>query len=401
MGSFWLEYEQSGEVQTFPFDEANITIGRDQSSDFVLDHPTVSRQHALIVDDGGGQFRLVVLSQGGLTAVDGEKIADETTLYDGSEVYLGKLVFRFRAEQAPARNQNRNRNARSRQGDQSVRRGGGGRPEQRTSGPDGGAAATGSGAASGSSEAGGTPDDSQSSSTVDSSSRAGVKSWDEIAQSAEVDDEQDGDNGSKSAGAGDEIGTGIGGDNKGEIEETDPKIVGLGGVLIALFMVYFMWPSGGGGGQQKADPLEETDPSELVEVECLSEKECTKKAESAYTLGVDYLEKQDSEVANLFKGYIRLLEAQQFLEMAETDQTPAKLSDLQNRIDEADAKLKEIFRNYKVKYRSAEKNGQSREMADALNTIQRYFPNKRAPEYQWAQDRILKMKKRGNYPAGF
>lgn len=65
MGSFWLEYEQNGNLQTFPFEDGNVTIGREQTCDFVLDHPTVSRQHALIVDDGSGQFRLVVLSQGG------------------------------------------------------------------------------------------------------------------------------------------------------------------------------------------------------------------------------------------------------------------------------------------------------------------------------------------------
>jgi hypothetical protein len=449
MGSFWLEYEQNGNVQTFPFKDGNVTIGREQTCDFVLDHPTVSRQHALIVDDGGGQFRLVVLSQGGLTAVDGEKLQEEAALYDGSELYFGKLAFRFRSEQAPARpheqsggrpaagsgghagstpgrrgsqaggssrqsaGQDSDRQPQSQPGagrpaGQGAGAGGPSRPQSsqsnETSARDSSANASDS---SPMSTGSGSPDSSDSqgsktSSTANTSSRAGVKSWDEIAESAEVD-EDDEESVDPSSSLADNIGSGgVGGDDQeGAIEETDPKVA-LGGLIgIGLFMAYFFWPSGGPGPKSNNDPLEETDPAEMVQVECLSDKECIKKAKSAYALGQENLDKQDSEVGNLFGAYRRFLEAQQYLEQAERDQNPSKLSDLQPNIDKAREALDEIFRNYQVKYRTAEKNSQPREMADALKTIQRYFPDKNAPEYKWAEDRILNMKERGKYPAGY
>lgn len=450
MGSFWLEYEQNGEVQTFPFDDSNVTVGREQTCDFVLDHPTVSRQHALIVDDGGGQFRLVVLSQGGLTAVDGEKLQEETALYDGSELYFGKLSFRFRSEQAPARPQQQSG------GGQAVGRGASGEPTPGQTGgagtgaqsqsPGQGAApqrqqqtgagqagrqgqgaspqsppqssqsnetpATGSSAASASDStpmntgAGGADEsgarESKTSSTADTSSRAGVKSWDEIAESAEID-EDDEESVDASSSLADNIGSGGvgGGDQEGEIEETDPKLA-IGGLIgIGIFMAYFFWPSSGPGPKKNTDPLEESDPADMIKVECISDKECIKKAKSAYALGQENLEKQDSEVGNLFGAYRRFLEAREYLDQAKRDEKPSKLSNLGSNIDKTREKLDKIFRNYQVKYRTAEKNSQPREMADALKTIQRYFPDNNAPEYKWAEDRILRMKERGKYPAGY
>lgn len=100
MTSFQLEYAGDNQSQTFDFEGDSITIGRDKSSDFVLDHPTVSRQHAVIVNQGEG-FELVVLSRGGLTAVDGEPIEANVPLYDGATLYFGKLKFRFRSPHAP------------------------------------------------------------------------------------------------------------------------------------------------------------------------------------------------------------------------------------------------------------------------------------------------------------
>ncbi|MFU8806631.1 MAG: FHA domain-containing protein, partial [Bradymonadaceae bacterium] len=103
MASFWLEYEQNGALQRFPFDAQSISIGRDKSSDFVLDHPTVSRQHALIVTEGGGVFRLIVLSRGGLTALEGQPVQNDTELYDEALLHIGRLSFRFRSDHAPPR----------------------------------------------------------------------------------------------------------------------------------------------------------------------------------------------------------------------------------------------------------------------------------------------------------
>ena len=101
MATFRLEYSKEGETREFPFEKDAVTIGRDQSADFVLDHPTVSRQHAVIRREAPGQLKLVVLSRGGLTAVDGEQIDSEIELHDGSKINFGKLVFTFRSQEAP------------------------------------------------------------------------------------------------------------------------------------------------------------------------------------------------------------------------------------------------------------------------------------------------------------
>src|SRR5690554_1793712 len=102
MSSFWLEFDLNGQTQNASFTSQSVTIGRDRGSDFILDHPTVSRQHALIVEEGGGSYRLVVLSRGGLTAVDGQPVSGEATLWDGAMLTLGKHSVRFRAPDATA-----------------------------------------------------------------------------------------------------------------------------------------------------------------------------------------------------------------------------------------------------------------------------------------------------------
>lgn len=102
MPSFWLEYVQDGQRREFSFDSASVSIGRDKGSDFVLDHPTVSRQHALIVSNPQGH-QLVVLSRGGLTAIDGGQVSGEIELFDGSQIHFGQLAFTFRSRNAPRR----------------------------------------------------------------------------------------------------------------------------------------------------------------------------------------------------------------------------------------------------------------------------------------------------------
>jgi len=97
--SFWLEHDQDGQRQKYPFDAPSITVGRDQSADFLLDHPTVSRQHARIVSQGSS-YRLVVLSQGGLTAINGSAVNGEVNLTDGATLQFGQFSFVFRTETA-------------------------------------------------------------------------------------------------------------------------------------------------------------------------------------------------------------------------------------------------------------------------------------------------------------
>ena len=96
--SFWLEYLENGQKREFTFNSSQISVGRDQAADFVLDHPPVSRQHAIIVAEPHGA-KLVVLSRGGLTALNGQQVAGEVQLMDGNQIHFGQLAFTFRSHQ--------------------------------------------------------------------------------------------------------------------------------------------------------------------------------------------------------------------------------------------------------------------------------------------------------------
>ena len=395
MGSFWFEYEEDGNVQTFSFDGENVSIGREQSSDFVLDHPTVSRQHAIVVDDGGGEFRLVVLSRGGLTAIDGDRIQGEARLYDGSELYFGELKFRFRSDDAPLKSEGRaSGGAQQPQQPQQVSPAGGAAPSAETAG-DGSPAQN---LAASVDEEG-----SGASNTASSSARAGIESWDEIAESAVDEEEEAPDPQSQGGSAQSSFGQPSQASAEGgsQPEQTDPKIVILGIVGSIALLAYSFWPGANTSTTSGGDPLQKKGPSVKIEVQCLSNAECLKGAKETYEVGTEWLEKSDTEIGNLFLGYKRLLEARTYVEKSNRDSPPPEMKKLGAKIEAARKELDKIFRNYRVKYRSAKKNGQYDEMAEALNTIQEYFPDKTAREHRWARSRILRMKDQGNYPGGY
>ena len=99
MGQFWLEFDNQGGRQRFDFNQMTVSIGRDPGSDFHLDHPTVSRQHALIVENRGNH-QLVVLSKSGLTAINGQTVSGTVDLRPGQLIQLGELQFVFQAQQS-------------------------------------------------------------------------------------------------------------------------------------------------------------------------------------------------------------------------------------------------------------------------------------------------------------
>ncbi|MDX1746882.1 MAG: FHA domain-containing protein, partial [Halobacteriales archaeon] len=99
MSHFWLEVETDGHRQRFDFDQQTVSVGRDQASDFHLDHPTVSRRHALFVESGG-EYQLVVLSKNGLTAVDGSRVSGTVDLRPGQTLQFGEIQLAFRTDQS-------------------------------------------------------------------------------------------------------------------------------------------------------------------------------------------------------------------------------------------------------------------------------------------------------------
>lgn len=432
MGSFRFEYEEDGRRQTFSFEGTSISVGRVESQDFVLDHPTVSREHAVIQDDGGGQFRLVVLSKGGLTAVDGERVQGEAQLYDGSKINFGELQFRFRSEAAPQRpapGRGANRRGGGRDGttEPSRSRGGEGRPGPGSGGgrsgrSDGngarGPSASGfdqEGAVGGATEGG--PGGAMADSGVgdgefDETMGQGldggeegeeedgveIETWDEIAREAEKDESEQGDEGGSLADSLDPSGDRRGG--SGEEEETSPVLilVGVAAVAGVVYMSFFQGP-GPQNNDKEGATLDDDQPPVQLEVECLSPQACKKEAEEAYNVGKAKLNKQDAEISNLFDGYKKLLRAKKLMEKAEGKKPPESMSDHEKKLKSARKQLDEIFRNYKVQYFSAEKTQNYERMLSALNTIRSYFPDETAREHRWAQKRELEMKKKGVHPS--
>ena len=70
------------------------TIGRNPSSDVVIDHPTVSWQHAALTKSPSG-YRLKDLGSTNGTQIDGVSITD-AELKDGAEIRFGYVTGVFR-----------------------------------------------------------------------------------------------------------------------------------------------------------------------------------------------------------------------------------------------------------------------------------------------------------------
>lgn len=68
-----------------------ILIGREVDSNFVANDPSVSRQHAQIIDYGT-YYTVVDLGSTNGTYVNGKKVASETTLHSGDKLQVGNVV---------------------------------------------------------------------------------------------------------------------------------------------------------------------------------------------------------------------------------------------------------------------------------------------------------------------
>lgn len=92
-------YSEPFAARVWPIDEGPILIGRPgrRSNHLVLEHPTVSREHATVFWSAAGPT-LVCESPRALVMVDGRRVeaSDQSTLRDGALVQLGEMVFRFR-----------------------------------------------------------------------------------------------------------------------------------------------------------------------------------------------------------------------------------------------------------------------------------------------------------------
>lgn len=439
MSSFWLEYVKDGEQRQFSFDASTVSIGRDKASDFVLDHPTVSRQHARIVFGQRGP-QLVVLSRGGLTAIDGTQVSGEVELFDGSEIHFGQLAFTFRSNQAPRRPQNGadgwsqsqqmgaaptasanwqqpaspsaswNPAGSQPQVQQPAQQQALGQPmgsqqfgsqqpaapqpSPRSSGIDwGDGEAAASGAQSWS------PGGWDTAGAGAAESEPDLVSWDDIANSAD-DEESYAQQGITDFEKMQQARARLEKQSKG----TNPILVGGAGLLIVGLIVWIMF--GGKGPEGTTTQVTEKDFNERPvityvqgDIDCVGRAACEKAAIDSYRVGVKTWEQRDADIVNMYESYRLLDMASKFLEKGEVTPLPAELGDLEARKDEIKQIMDAKFQGYRVTFHDHKKTKRYRQMADTLTRINAYFPDKRSKYNEWASQRELEMKNQGVFPA--
>ncbi|MFU8805885.1 MAG: hypothetical protein ACNA8W_18880, partial [Bradymonadaceae bacterium] len=179
---------------------------------------------------------------------------------------------------------------------------------------------------------------------------------------------------------------------------SNPALIVVGVLAIAAMLFYTFVPTGGGVARgQEEEPFSEMAIVE-VKVDCLGEAACLRQANASYRLGVDLIEKRDIENRNLFDGYMRLLETKALLEAGGITEVPADMDRLDPLHDQARADLDLLFSNFRMRYHQLNQKTMYREMADVLNSIQAFFPDRTARENRWAVIQERKLRARGNYP---
>ena len=82
-------------LRRFDIDKPTVTIGRAPGNNFVVEHATVSRQHAVIKIEGQ-DLRLYDLGSANGTFVNDKRVREPVVLQDGDTVRLGEAEFIFK-----------------------------------------------------------------------------------------------------------------------------------------------------------------------------------------------------------------------------------------------------------------------------------------------------------------
>lgn len=79
----------------FVLNRREVSVGRTLNNNFVIEHPSVSKQHARIAAENGG-YALVDLGSSNGTFVNGQRVTTAVRLADGCEVRFGRARFIYR-----------------------------------------------------------------------------------------------------------------------------------------------------------------------------------------------------------------------------------------------------------------------------------------------------------------
>ena len=395
MPSFLIEFDQNGVSQRRTFDSNAVSFGREQGVDFVVNNPTVSRQHAMIMFDPRSGYILRVLSRGGMTAVNGVPVSGDIGLQDGAMVQLGQFNFIFRANTPQAQPASPFGSAGFGQpmhsagfqspapmpsqppmqggfGQQPAPGGFASSPQPQPQSAFGAAAAP-------------QPQAAQK------APLAGNTVWDEIAASAEAQE----DNGPREL-------TDFQRMQQAESrakEKEGPNVLLIGIAVIAVLTVgaFVFLSMGSNTAVEETSQAFEDQPEFQVNIACVGQDDCVDQARQSYKVGLQLLEKRDANVAHLFEGYKKLYESKAFLEKGKSP-APEDMNLLEPKMKEARGELDALFRNYRVVYFKSKQRKMHKDMADALGAIKTYFPDKTSREFKFALESEIEMKSQGIYP---
>lgn len=337
--SFWLEFNDNGQKREFTFQSQQVSIGRVKAADFVLDHPTVSRQHAVIQMTPGGP-RLLVISQGGLTAVNGRQVYGEVALHDGATINFGQLTFVFRCVE-----------------------------EQTTTAF--------------------TPP--QVESHFPDSISGGIQSWDDIAAGA-VEEEEDyqATNFQRLQEAQ---------KRANQQSKGNSPLLLIAAVLLGGGMLAYAY-----SGNDTPPPPIDIPPQvrEITwgpgDIQCSVPADCQQKAIDSYEFASKTFEEKDVAVDNLYIAYQAMDKAELLLEKGGITEPIPQLHGLSEKRDQALQLMNEKHQQFQISFHHYQKHKMYEQMAETLDANKAYFPDKRHKKNYWSVSQERKMRDVGIYP---
>ena len=406
--AFTLETNDGQQARAFQFDGAQVTIGRDRSSDFTLDHPTVSRQHAIVQWDGAA-YKLVILSRGGLTAIDGQQVAGEVQLFDGAQLMFGQLQFIFRSAHAgnrPAMSQ-----AGAVFGDEAgiapasiagMHMSNSGIYQAQGQMPSSGATMQVAVMKRPGSTAFPTLAEHEKLAKQRVDSSDGLVSWDEIAADADNAVEKK------------DALTNFMEMQKAQ-EAADAQRRGVSPTMMIVFILvvggtglvlFYGGPKiavGGGSVEEVVDPIELTEPVITWrkgdrEVDCAGAGPCRQAAIEAFEVGNVMLERREADIVNLWESFKHFDRAEELLAKAAIDKPPQEMRALETRKAEVSEAMKSFFVMQRANFLARQDRKDYKGMKEALTIIQAYNPDDRLNHHRWAEREILAMKVEGVLP---
>ena len=359
--SFQLEISYQGTVQSFPFSQDAITLGRDKGCHLVFDHPTVSRQHARIVKESYGGYTLHVLSQSGLTAVNGTAVQGTLPLQGGETINLGQMSFVFRPTSQPA-------------------------PGAQAPPSHPPAAAL-------------TPSLSSWDQMIEPEPQAPAPLpppqkpkpaggyWDQAGaeeeEHSEVRELSDYEKMQRAQ-------------QKGEKSEggTNPLLLAVGalGLVAMMYMLFF-----DSSGAQEQIMVEELEPegSLKIMVECSGAPECESLAESRFSLAKRSYEHVEVRYENAFDAYKAVLEGKALLEQGKLTTSPS-LKEAEKIEKAVGQRLDRIFKDQKIFFKQSEQALSNQGMWQAIDMVKSTFQSgKSTKEYKWAMKKEQELNKKG------